>query len=40
METTTTTVVTTDEAATENTTPEGDGIMPKLIGKTYETINM
>lgn len=37
METTTTTVVTTDEAATENTTPEGDGIMPKLIGKTYET---
>ena len=34
---TTTTTVTTVEKETENTAPEGDGIMPNLVGKTYET---
>lgn len=36
-----TTVVTTtvaeEESATETTTPEGDGIMPNLVGKNYDT---
>ncbi len=33
----TTTTVTTVQEASENTTPEGDGIMPSLIGKNFET---
>lgn len=33
----TTATVTTSEKATEDTAPEGDGIMPSLVGKTYET---
>ncbi len=32
-----TTTVTTVEQTSENTTPEGDGIMPSLIGKNFET---
>lgn len=32
-----TTTVTTAEKETESTDPEGDGIMPNLIGKNYET---
>lgn len=33
----TTATVTTSEKETENVAPEGDGIMPNLVGKTYET---
>lgn len=34
--TTVTTTVQEEQSATENTTPDGDGIMPNLIGKSYE----
>lgn len=34
--TTVTTTVAEEQSATENTTPDGDGIMPNLIGKSYE----
>lgn len=33
----TTATITTSEKSTEDTAPEGDGIMPSLVGKTYET---